>query len=227
MALNCSGSWEWWERKRPKQGTKANASLEDAATVCQHLCQLFEMQFFIFIMRRNLNAWHFLCGGLTLSPQILQWPLVCHWKATNLSVTTSDVSPVILPLAFQKQLLHSHRSQQINLCLLPAHRLLSVPPGPSPPPMPPLRSLATAFPSPHHQHCIALRLFGWILTKLFSCYPAVLIALFPLHCHTEGRKENTNNFSASVENDISKKPVADICMTDTSQSFRNLLYCMV
>ena len=48
MALNCSGSWEWWERKRPKQGTKANASLEDAATVCQHLCQLFKMQFFIF-----------------------------------------------------------------------------------------------------------------------------------------------------------------------------------
>lgn len=158
MALNCSSSWEWWERKRPKQGTKANASLEDAATVCQHLCQLFKMQFFIFIMRSNLNAWHFLCGGLTLSPQILQWPLVCHWKATNLSVTTSDVSPVILPLAFQKQLLHSHHSQQINLCVLPAHRLLSAPPSPAPLPVPPLRSPAAAFRSPLCHHCFALRL---------------------------------------------------------------------
>lgn len=119
------GGWETGQKKR----TKANASLEDTATVCQHLCQLFKTQFFIFIMRSNLNAWHFLCGGLTLSPKILKWPLVCHWKATNLSVTTCDVSPVILPLAFQKQLLHLHHSQQINLCVLPDHRLLSVPPA--------------------------------------------------------------------------------------------------
>jgi len=92
-------------------------------------------------MRSNLNGWHFLCGRLTLSPQILQRPLVCHWKATNLSVTTCDVSPVILPLAFQKQFLHPHHSQQINLCILPDHRLLPAPPRPAPPSTSPLYSL--------------------------------------------------------------------------------------
>lgn len=155
MALKHSSSWEWWERQRLKEETKANASLEDTATVCQQHCQLFKMQFFIFKMRSNLKVWNFLCGGLTLSPQILQWPLVCHWKATNLSVTTSDVSPVILPLAFQKQLLHSHHSRQINLYILSDHRLLSAPPSPAPPPMPPLCSLTTAFRSPLRQCCFA------------------------------------------------------------------------
>lgn len=32
---------------------------------------------------------------------------------------------------------------------------------------------------------------GWSLTKLFSCNPAVLIALFPIQCHTKDRKEKT------------------------------------
>lgn len=126
--------------EKPKQGTKANESLEDAATVCQYLCQLLKMQFFIFIMRSNLKAWHFLCGGLTLSPQILQRPFVCHWKATNLSVTTSDVSPVILPLAFQKQLLPSHHSQQINLHSVQLTSCFHLPSS-APPPRPPLHWL--------------------------------------------------------------------------------------
>lgn len=114
------------------------------------------MQFYIFIIRSNINALHFLCGGLTLSPQILQCPLFCHWKATNLSVTAPDVSPVILPLAFQKQLLHSRHSQQINLCILPDSQLLPAPPSPAPS-MLPFHSLATAFKSFLCQCCFALR----------------------------------------------------------------------
>lgn len=141
--------------KRPKQGTKTNASLEDAATVCQHLCQLFKMHFYIFIIRSNINALHFLCGGLTLSPQILECPSFCHWKATNLSITASDISPVIPPLAFQKQLLQPQHSQQINLCILPDHQLLPTPPSPAPS-MLPFHSAAAAF-SFLCQCCFALR----------------------------------------------------------------------
>lgn len=198
VTLNYSSIWEQCERKRPKQGTRANASLEDTATVCQHLCQLFKVQFSIFKMRSNLKTWHFLCGGLTLSLQILQWPLVCHWKATNLSVTTSDVSPVILPLALQKQLLHSRHLQKINLCTLSDHRLLSAPPSPAPAPMPPLCSLVTIFRSPLLQCCFALKTLRWSLTMPFSCYPAVLIALCPIQYHTNYRKENTHSISTPV-----------------------------
>lgn len=153
MTLNCSGSWEWWWRKRPKQGTKTNISLEDSTTVFQYLCQLFKMQFYIFIIRSNINALHFLFGGPTLSPQILQCPSYCHWKATNLSVKAPDVSPVILPLAFQKQLLHS---QQSNLCILPEHQLLVALPRPAPS-MLPFHSPATDFRSFLCQCCFALR----------------------------------------------------------------------
>lgn len=125
------------------------------------------MQFFIFIMRSNLNTWHFLCGGLTLSPKILEWPLVCHWKATNLSVTTSDVSPVILPLAFQKQLLHSHHLQQINLCSVRLTNCFN--PSSTTPPMPP-----PLLPGDNIQGSLPVLLcrcaLGWSLTKLSSCY---------------------------------------------------------
>lgn len=150
-------------------------------------------------MRSNLNAWHFLCGGLTLSPQILQRPLVCRWKATNLSVTTSDISPVILPLAFQKQLLHSYLSQQINLCILPDHWLLPELPSPAPPPMPPLHSPATAFRSPLCQHCFALNLLDsrMELNKVYQLLPCGLNStLSPaVPCKIQKGK-NTNNFNA-------------------------------
>lgn len=185
------------------------------------------MQFYIFIIRNNINALHFLCGGLTLSPQILQCPSFCHWKATNLSVTASDVSPVILPLAFQKQLLHSQHSQQINFCILPDHQLLPAPPSPVPSLLP-FRSLAAAFRSFLCQCCFALRhrlLEG--VEQSFSVLPWNLNnTLFPSVPYKENEGK-TQPISTPMWSVTFQRYMADICATDTSQLFRNLLYSLV
>lgn len=157
------------------------------------------MQFYILIIRSNINALHFLCGGLTLSPQILQCPSLCHWKATNLSVTAPDVSPVILPPAFQKQLLHSQHSQQINLCILPDHQLLPAPPRPAPS-MLPFHSLATAFRSFLCQCCFALR--HTLLDRVeqsSSVLPWNLNNTLSHQCYIKITREKHNQFQVQCE----------------------------
>lgn len=196
--------------KKPKQGTKANAGIEDAATVCQYLCQLLKMQFFIFIMRSNLKAWHFLCGGLTFSPNTsatLRLSLESYQSVShNLWCLTSNSSShfpkaiaAFTPLA----------ANQSVLCAI--HQLLPTPQiSSSSQATPPLAVMASGDPVP---------------AALASGSQEELIKALSHSLWSKQSKGIPEQLQSPHEDDISK-PTASICMTDASQ-LRNLLHCTV